>query len=258
LIFVAFLVPLALYLLVLGYLNRQPRPVMVSGTWDWIGILFAASGFLLCGGPALLSSLNERWRMFWLLGDSSDLDGLSSAHILGITLAGLYFLVVVLGSSLMFLRQRRLTSIYNVEPATVGSALDEACEQFGLEPIRSGNLWVFGLSLEGKPTHPPPEGIQASPQQPPAANNPLAAPSLGQSAILELEPFAAGKHVTLRWEPHDSPLRPVLEADLDRRLAEVGAPEHDTGLWLTLIGFGLLAVSMLIVFVIVLRALLAR
>src|SRR5437016_2779703 len=71
LIFVVFLLPLAVYLLLLGHINRQPRPVVVSGTWDFIGVLFAGSGFLLFGGPAILTSLGESWRMFWLLGETN-------------------------------------------------------------------------------------------------------------------------------------------------------------------------------------------
>jgi hypothetical protein len=271
LIFVAFLVPLAIYLLVLGYINRQPRPLMVSGTWDFIGVLFAASGFLLLGGPAILSSFNERWRVLWLLGEGSTPEGLSGAWSLGMFLAALYFLVVVAGSGLVFWRQRGLTSIYNVEPSAVEGALGDVCDQLGLDPIRSGKLFVFGLSLEGPTRTSPSEGIQAPHFQGPSlARQPTpgaiapggtllgAEEFLGQNAILELESFESARHVTLRWDPPESPLRPVLEAELDRRLGLAGSPDHDTGLWLGLAGFTLLAAAVLIVFALVLRSLLAR
>ena len=100
LIFVAFFVPLAVYLLVLGHINRRPRPVLVSGAVDFIGLLFAGSGFLLFGGPAVLSSVNERWRLFWLLGDAGSLTGLDHAWRLGLVLSLLYFVVVVAGIAL--------------------------------------------------------------------------------------------------------------------------------------------------------------
>ncbi len=231
-IFVVFFVPLAVYLLILGHINRGPRPVIVSGTWDFVGILFAASGFLLAGGPAILTAFDERWRMFWLVAERARFVG---PALPGVLLAVVYFLVVVIGCIVVFVRRRQLTCIYNVEPAEVENALLESCQHLGLDPIHSGNLLVFGLSLDG-----------------PALS------AAGQNAILEMEPFTAGMHVTLRWDPHDSPLRPALEAELDRRLVLRGAPEHDTGTWLSLAGFGLLAVSVVIMFVAVLWNVLRR
>src|SRR4051812_39089865 len=38
LILLAFLLPLGVYLIVLGALNRRRHPVLVSGTWDFIGL----------------------------------------------------------------------------------------------------------------------------------------------------------------------------------------------------------------------------
>jgi len=69
--------PLALYLLALGWVNRRPRPMMAAGTWDFAGVLFALSGFLLFGGPALLGGLDEQSRWYWLLGQpgTSSADG---------------------------------------------------------------------------------------------------------------------------------------------------------------------------------------
>src|SRR6516225_1457399 len=68
LILLAFLLPFSIYLSILGSINRRRHPVMVSGVTDFIGILFAASGFLLFGGPGILTGLGEEWRMFWLIG----------------------------------------------------------------------------------------------------------------------------------------------------------------------------------------------
>lgn len=267
-IFVFFVLPLALYLLVLGWVNRQHRPVLVSGTWDFIGILFAGSGFLLLGGPAILSSLNERWRLFWLLGDRSPLpDGLDGIRQVWVFLALGYFAVVVLGCAWVFNRRRGVTCIYNVEPATVETALTEVCEKLGLDPIRSGNLFVFGLALDtpgsrslralGGLQRPHPEtgpGRLLVERPVPSRVEEL----VGQNAILELEPFSALKHVTIRWDPPDSPLRPVLEAQIDARLGVLGSPYHETGTWLSLIGSLLLGLSCLSLLSLILRILLVR
>jgi hypothetical protein len=50
----------------------------------------------------------------------------------------------------------------------------------------------------------------------------------------------------------------VLEAELGRGLAQIGSPYHETGTWLSLAGFGLIALAMLTTFVLVLRSLLVR
>jgi hypothetical protein len=257
LIFLVFFLPLAFYLLVLGRINRRRAPVMVSGTWDFIGILFAASGFLLFGGPAIMSSLYERWRFFWLFGQG----GRNAASSLGpwpfwVFLSLLYFVAVVAGAAYQFVRQRQLTCLYNTDLATVERALAAACDRLGLAPVRSGHLYVFGLlqELHSGRRLGVPEGIQAPHILPlptrPSAPNPggMGAEEdefLGQSAILELEPFAALRHVTLRWSPPSSPLRQEIERELAQRLAEMGSPENDVGHWLTLVGLLLLLASLL-------------
>src|SRR5207253_8850992 len=68
LIIVAYLLPLAVYCLVLGFINRRRHPLMVAGAWDFAGLLFAASGFLAFGLPGLLSGFTERGRSAALFG----------------------------------------------------------------------------------------------------------------------------------------------------------------------------------------------
>ena len=258
-IFVAFLVPLALYLLLLGWVNRQPRPMFVSGPIDFVGVLFAASGFLLVGGPAALSAANENWRMFWLLGETaSPAEGaLEAPRQAWMIVAGLYFVVVVAVCAVVLWRRRAITCVYNVEPAAVDSALAEACARLGLAPIRSGGLYVFGLSAgPGEVRHP--EGIQAPHVRPRSGQAPVRSEEYGgQSGILEVEPFEAMKHVTLRWEPADTPLRAAVEGELERRLAAAGSPYHETAGWLGLMGSSLLVLSAAVLFVLVLRRLMA-
>jgi len=281
LILVAFLVPVAIYLLALGWVNRQARPIVVSGTWDLIGLIFAASGFLLVGGPAALAFLNERWRMFWVLGEGNPIgDNLDGVRQLWVLAAIIYFALVLGICVAMFRRRRHHTCIYNVEPASVETALVQTCDQLGLAPIRSGNLFVFGLEVNAptqRPVHRP-EGIQAphtlpvhirsgpSLEDADSPNNveTLSSASdvgellLGHNAVLEFEPFAAMKHVTLRWEPADSPIRPHVEAELSQRLTQIGSPEHETGVWLNLVGSGLLLCALLVVVILTVRALLVR
>ena len=265
-IFLAFFLPLALYLIVLGAINRRRRPLMVSGTWDFIGILFAASGFLLCGGPAVLGGLNERWRMFWLTGQrGAGPGGADGAWQFWVFLSALYFVVVVAGSAYLLWRQRHLTAVYNVERRAVEQALAQVCERLGLRPVRSGDLFLFGMAPAGpdgkedRLRELPGEGVQAGPYgpvgggPPPAGSRAQGAAARGspdrlipagalrgQTATLQLDDFALMCHVTLRWDPADSPLRQEVEAALAGQLAETPAARGELGGWLLLLGMFLL------------------
>src|SRR5947208_2848695 len=96
LIFLGFLLPLAIYLLIVANLNNREHPLMVSGSWDFVGVLFATSGFLLLGGPAILSNFSERARLFWILGDRQGLPAAEDATLkLWFYLALLYPAMVV-------------------------------------------------------------------------------------------------------------------------------------------------------------------
>jgi hypothetical protein len=174
-----------------------------------------------------------------------------------VALAAAYFVLVVSGSVFMFFRQRHLTSIYNVEPGLVEGVLEEVCERYGLAPIRSGNLFVFGLELE-RHLSGSSQGIQTTPAAAGVDSSGLPGEEFAtQNAVLEVEPFRALHHVSLRWDPADSPLRPVIEAELNHRLGIQGAPYHETGAVLTLVGYGVLGLAMLVGFVLLLRMFLA-
>jgi hypothetical protein len=262
LIFLAFLLPLAVYILVLGMINRRQHPFLVSGVWDFLGILVAASGPLLFGGPAVLSSQSERWRTFWLLGRWGG-EGPEGLRQLWVILAALYFVVVVGGASIILWRQRRLTSIYNASEEMVEQALSRVCERLGASPVRSGNLFLFGLSPQLFPgqARMNGEGIQAPHYLPPSAHVTeeaavladkvkleaarSASELLGHPAVLEIDAFPTMQHVTLRWDPAETPLRREIEEGLTRELERTPAPEHDLGAWLMILGLLLLGLALL-------------
>jgi hypothetical protein len=266
LILLAFLFPVAVYLLVLGRVNRRRTPLRVSGVWDFVGLLGALSGFLLVGGPAVLSSLSSpNWRSFWVTGQPPQEQGWP----LWVVLAAAYFVVVAGGTAFLFWYQRHLTAIYNVEPGALERLLGQICRDLGLTPVRSSNLFLFGMPLrtiapkpassEGiqAPHYRPPrraeeESIQASPEKPRlvGAVNDLA----GETAVLEVNEFRMMWHATLRWDPAQSNLRREIEAELDRALAETPTPEHELGPWLTLIGLAMLCATLMGLILLVLNA----
>jgi hypothetical protein len=234
-ILLAFFFPLALYLLVLGLLNRRRYPLLVSGVWDGIGLLFGVSGFVLFAGPAIFSALSERWRLYWLLGKADGpFAGPGSTWQLWLFLALLYLALVISGAVYYLRRQRHLTAIYNAATPQVEQALTQSCEQLGLNPVRSGDLFLFGFSL---PPSVPSEQITAT--------LPLPVATEDRSAILELDSFPLMRHVTLRWDPVDSSLRPLVERELAQQLARMPSEDNLLGGWLLLLGFLLLGFEFL-------------
>jgi hypothetical protein len=259
LILLAFAFPVAVYLLALGAVNRRRQPVLVSGVWDFIGLLAAASGFLLLGGPAAITSASERWRTYWLLGQSSGSAGDGTFWAL---LSLLYFVVVVVGAAFLFWHQRHLTAVYNIAPEALEYALEQTFERMGLRPVKTGSLYVFGMPLRKSRPQRGVEGIQAphhrsaaaeasketredvraiSPERKATPADDLAA----ETAVLDVHPFARMWHATLRWDPAGGNLRREVEAELRRVLAEIDTPDHELSSWLTLTGFTLLALTLL-------------
>jgi hypothetical protein len=248
LILLAFFLPLAIYLSVLGLLNRRRHPLLLSGVWDGIGLLFGVSGFLFFVGPAIFSSISERWRLTWLLGKGDmPLAGPDGVWQFWVFLSIVYFVLVVAGSAFYLWRQRHLTAVYNADVAQIDRALTQICEELGLNPVRSGGLFLFGMSLglsgerRGGSTiqapHYLPTGVRVSAGQletssVSAAKEVADVTVLEQTAILELDSFPLMRHVTLRWDPADCPLRQVVEAELARRLAQMPSEDNMLGGWL--------------------------
>jgi hypothetical protein len=221
-----FLPPLALYLIVLGWINRRSRPIMMAGAWDFAGVLFALSGFLLFGGPAFLSSLDEQSRTFWLLGVAGPAKASPTGNwTFWIVIRLFYFAVVGGGAAFVLWRGRRLTSVYNVDSRWIITALEQAYQRLGLNPLRYGDSFL----IETKP----------DPAALPGADPETALPN--QSTLLRVDVFPPMRHATLRWEPADWPLRREVEKQLARLLAEAPPSEEESilGGCLTLLGVSL-------------------
>ena len=214
------LAPVAVYLSVLAWINRRPRGMLVSGPWDFAGILLAASGFLLFGGPALIVSFDRTtvWRFEWLLGgkNTSEAEILTTGRII---FFGLDFVAVV-GTVLVLYLRRRLTVIYNVDPLLVEQVLSNPLQEKQLHCSQVSNVLVIDS---------------------PGANNPLLVTG---PVSVEVEVSEQLCHVSLRWTPADSLLRREIETRLRTALANATAPGGQVGDWLliisTLLSFALL------------------
>jgi hypothetical protein len=243
LILLSFFFPLAIYLLILGFINRGRHPLLVSGVWDGIGLIFGVSGFLLFAGPAVLSGLSERWRVFWLLGKvDAPLAGVEGPSQMWIFLSILYFALIVSGTAYYLWRQRHLSAVYNASVSQVERALTDSCEQLGINPMRTGDTYLFGLSAGLPAEQRGPEGVATEGGK--EESIVVTESALDQPAILEVDNFPLMRHVTLRWEPVESPLRRILETQLGRQLSETHAEDSLLGGWLLSIGFILLSFNL--------------
>jgi hypothetical protein len=262
LIFLAFFVPVAIYLLFLSYLNRSLHPVMVSGPWDFAGVLFATSGFLLLGGPAILTGLYEQWRLSWLLGQTRFLHGFGDQWYAWLAIWGVYFLVVLGGSVVFMWRRRHLTFVYNIELPIFETVLQQAIDGLGYEATRDQPRRLLlsrredgqsGFQLAPAPLRaslgtaprcndanllsvvagsavPGPKGL---------AQNPATDPS----AVLLIEQFAALRHVTLHWISDGGHARAEIEGELARLMALIYCSKNPASAWFLSVSLGLFSAS---------------
>jgi len=239
LLFALFLFPLAVYCLGLGFLHRRRHPLVVPGPWDFAGVLFAVSGFLAFGLPRVLQNLFDGWQAF-LLHPSRRVEWLVdvSWYVRIAALAG-YFLAVVLGAAAVLRLRRRVTVVYNVEPAAFDDACAQALDGLGLAWERLGNRILVAAADDRDPAVPAPHHAHISARPLPAG--PLeAAPGLAlpggslreQRPVLQLEVRPAPSHVLLRWTEFESPTpRPEIEAALAGTLARVWTRENAAAGW---------------------------
>jgi hypothetical protein len=234
-----FLAPLSIYCLVLALLNRRPGPVLVSGTWDFLGMVFGLSGFLLAGGPAILSNVNGNWRGWFRPGAAP---AGAWQRLLMTALLVLYFVLLAAGVALLLRRRRGTTAVYNVETARFDDVLGQVLDSLGLAWTRAGNRIYIRLGAD-LPAAPP--AYAAGHFQPShslavqeearkrveAVPLPSAAPS-EQAAVVEMDPFPLMRHVTLRWGQTETALRQEVEGELARALSGVRTHYNPVSGWL--------------------------
>jgi hypothetical protein len=222
LIFAAFLFPVALYFLVLAMVNRCPGPVVVSGVWDFVGVLAAASGFLLLGGPAVLTGFNENWRPLFLLADPNAVKEVGpDALAFGVALSAGYLLVVIAGSAFILWTRRYVTVVYNVEPDVFHDRLRTVLANLKLPWAVQGRRFLLGA----------------------------AAVTDRALAVLEVASSPWMRNVTLRWLGDEGGVRQQVEGELVRELAGVRTEDNPMAVWLVSLSvslfclvFGILAI----------------
>jgi hypothetical protein len=251
LVFFVCLLPLALYCLFLAWVNGSRRAWIISGGWDFAGILLAMSGLLLAGGPAILTGLSEDWRAFWTglfpgrpwahLGIDSPT---RSYLLLGIA----YIALVILLAGLTLWRRRYSTILYNLDAAAFEAVLIQVMQGLGLSWIRSGNLicWQPPLASEvnAEVTRKNPASIlaetaiQLSPVPPPLESGPANVamreeePPAPVTQTLRVEVNPSLHYACLHWSTLYGWPRQAIEDELYRRRVQLHAQENSLSFWL--------------------------
>src|SRR5437660_9698053 len=123
--------PLAGYLLWLTVLTRRERPTVVSGAWDFAGLLVGLSGFLLFGGVLLLTLVQSNFR-FWTRGNFEAIKGSWGQEKTSWALVVVGYLVLVIGGAYLTLASRRRSLVvYNIDPERFEAVLAEVFENLG-------------------------------------------------------------------------------------------------------------------------------
>jgi hypothetical protein len=228
LLVIAFLFPLAVYLLMLGMVNRRQAPLIVPGTWDFGGVLFGASGFILAGGWFVLQKLAK------FLYEANILPfGTGGVFILWLLL-GIYLLATVLGVGYVLLRRRTCTTIYNISPRIFERALARILEVKGLFWSRTGDQWIIQTKNRVPALNPHRTAIMPESMLP--VPLPPAVPGPPEVACLNIHSFELGHTVRLQWdclsERAEQAIRQEVERELDTELSELVTANNYVALWL--------------------------
>jgi hypothetical protein len=215
------LLPLAIYLFYLARLNYRRRPTLLAGTWDFGCLMLGLSGFLLVGGPLLVSVLDSTWRGLLFTGDFRQIQQAWMLNsVIWSTLAGSYLLFIagLIGWSMW--RRASVSVLYNVAPETLPALLTSAIENRGLR-------WRQGRGF-----------IEVS-RAAPGSGEPTPF-SAGATLAVDATPSMA--HALLRWSHADPVIRAEVEAALGELVEAVESPDNATAGWLATAGVSLLVV----------------
>jgi len=236
--------PLALYLVLLGLINRRTRPLMVPGTWDFAGLLFGLSGVFIFLGPTLIGMVYDRRELFWdrvSAHPEQGIDWQTFVRTWGLIYLA-YFIFVVGFMGALLVDRRRQTAIYNVDPETLAEALTEVLTQEGVAFRQIGDTVEIGarssVPIEERSPHVVTEDSLKSP-------NPLGvAVGPRHRVTVEVDASRTLCHVTLKWSHSKNPWREQIERKLSAALDRTESPDSMLSVVFLMVACLLLLVSL--------------
>lgn len=266
LLFLLCLIPVVLYCLFFAWINGRDRSLVASGDWDFVGILAAASVFIVLGGPTILSGVGDQIQMFLVSGSRRPPAFL--VNNIWVLFRIVYFTVVVCGSLYVLKKRSRLTLIYNVDPDSFATALETIfrnChiasksingqlilhsspignsldEKDGLLEHTADSLKAHQAEKVGMLTQTTGELAQGAAAESSSflMRSSSNAPAYETALGLGIEASTALKCVTLTWSPAKHYLREKIENELVTSARELTPRSNAVGLWLLCISCGLI------------------
>jgi hypothetical protein len=209
----AFLLPVGFYCFILAYINRRTRPLMTSGTWDAVGLLFAVAGFFLVTVPMLISAFYAR---AFIDGTVSIADLALQQWIIWLA----YFLLLICGSTLILLSRSQKTLIYNIDPEQFPKVLEQTFANLGLAVTMKKERHILTpITLS--------EAIESTAVRPSAS--PLVKDS--RHAELEIDSFSSLCHITLHWFNYTPDVRRQIEQELNKNLEATAPLDNPAASW---------------------------
>jgi hypothetical protein len=202
----------------------------VSGTWDFLGVVLALSGFLIAGGPAILSNLTTSLHG----APTAETEGGSTTRQLRLgVLLVLYFALLIVGIGLALRRRRDVTSVYNINPTTFDEVFGEVLDQLGMAWTRAGNRFYLNTQtqLPASLSIPPTSEGAITAEGPGAGADLSPAAVTDESTVIEVDPFPLMHHVTIRWGDLGPKMHQEIEGELARALSHVYTRSNPVSGW---------------------------
>ncbi len=203
------LFPLALYCMALSGVNRRERPALVRGSWDFVGVMCAASGMLLWTVPTLMTQLYR--------GAITTNPGLDEPQSFEVLLGhwwivwACYYGLLIAGAVLLLLLRSTVTAIYNVDAEQVPRRLLDALRNLGYD---------FAQNDQNQTMIAPAKSLTPGSGVAPAF-----------TAAVEIEPFPGMAHATLHWYTGEKRLRDQVERELAKQLAQARPADNPASVW---------------------------
>jgi hypothetical protein len=258
LFFLLCLIPIIFYCLIFAWINSRERGLLVNGAWDFVGVLFAASGFLILAGPSILAGVFDRLQLAQVRGGAAIND--VTSFYLWKALSFAYFGILVVGTIIVIRRRGSLTTAYNVDPEAFTRELMFILDHLGLHWMRSENSFFIRQKLGQKKVTNGADLVepvvskafsiaeddlseQLQPQfgstiaqgagapeklNPDKANGELQS----NSTVIGLEASPTLRNVTLNWNPAQSNLRRQVESELNKHRSRFKPRQNPSGFWL--------------------------
>lgn len=220
--------PLAIYFLFLAHLNYRQRPTMLNGRWDFTFLLLGLSGFLLIGGPVLLSVFDSTWRSFLFEGDFRRLLEVWHKSAIIWPLMATSYLILLIFLIVYGLHLRRTVSVvYNLKPGTLEEILVRAVELCDLDWRKALGGIEIGIPDKERATIDEGDRTEAKAD----LNR-----SFRRAAFVQIELFPAFYNASLKWNKlgffADPLLRKEVEARMQKILQATESPPNRVGSWL--------------------------